>query len=85
MITLWMPFEQIQIIYAVLGSFFMPLLALTLLIMNNRRDWVAAEFRNGFLVNIFLLMTLAFFVWQGFQTAVDKIGELESAFWTWIS
>lgn len=85
MITLWMPFEKIQIIYAVLGSFFMPLLALTLLIMNNRRDWVAAEFRNGLLVNIFLLMTLAFFVWQGLQTALDKIGELASAFWSWTS
>ena len=60
-ITLWMSFVQIQLIYAVLGAFFMPLLAVTLLIMNNRRDWVAAEFRNGILVNIFLVMTLAFF------------------------
>ncbi len=56
---------QIQLVYAVLGACFMPLLAAALLLMNNRTAWVGAAFRNGWLTNAVLAATLAFFAWQG--------------------
>jgi len=67
---LWGTVWQIQLLYAVFGAFFMPLLALTLLVMNNRRDWVTAEFRNGWLTNLFLGFILLLFAWIGLREVV---------------
>ena len=50
--------KEVQLTYAVMGALFMPLLALTLLVMNNRRDWVGARFCNGWLINGLLVATL---------------------------
>jgi hypothetical protein len=58
---LWLSPQKAQLVYAVLGSLFMPLLALTLLIMNNRTEWVGTTFRNRRLTNAVLLLTLALF------------------------
>jgi Mn2+/Fe2+ NRAMP family transporter len=55
---LWLKVQQVQLAYAVMGALFMPLLAVTLLLMNNRRDWVGAGFRNGWLINVLLIATL---------------------------
>jgi hypothetical protein len=51
--------------YAILGALFMPLLAVTLLIMNNRIEWVGRSYRNGRVVNTLLLATLLFFCYFG--------------------
>jgi hypothetical protein len=40
----------------------MPLLASTLLVMNNHRDWIAPPFRSGWLINFALMVTLVLFV-----------------------
>ena len=64
--------RKAQLIYAVLGSLFMPLLALTLLIMNNRTDWVGRRFRNGLLTNLVLLSTLLFFAFVAIDTTVRQ-------------
>jgi Mn2+/Fe2+ NRAMP family transporter len=48
------------IMYAVAGAFFMPLLALLLLIMNNRRDWLG-DLKNGWAANTVLLASLLVF------------------------
>jgi Mn2+/Fe2+ NRAMP family transporter len=64
-VFLWTPVRQIQLTYGVIGALFMPLLALTLLIMNNRRRWVGAEFRTGWLMNAILAGGLLFFVYIG--------------------
>ena len=48
------------VIYAVAGAFFMPLLAVLLLIMNNRRGWVG-EMRNGLAANLVLLASVLLF------------------------
>jgi Mn2+/Fe2+ NRAMP family transporter len=37
---LWTTVKQIQLAYGVIGAFFLPLVALTLLILNNREEWV---------------------------------------------
>ncbi|MCA9256079.1 MAG: Nramp family divalent metal transporter [Phycisphaerales bacterium] len=66
--------ETIQLAYAVLGALFMPLLALTLILMNNRRAWVGERFRNGLLTNALLAATLVFFAAIGVQTILEKLG-----------
>jgi Mn2+/Fe2+ NRAMP family transporter len=65
LVLLWTTIERAQLLYAVFGSLFMPLLALTLLVMNNRSDWVGREFRTGWVTNAALMVTLAVFAWIG--------------------
>jgi len=48
------------VIYAVAGAFFMPLLALLLLVMNNRRAWVG-DLKNGRVTNLVLVSSLLVF------------------------
>jgi Mn2+/Fe2+ NRAMP family transporter len=62
---LWTTLERAQLLYAVFGSLFMPLLALTLLVMNNRASWVGQDFRTGWVTNVALAVTLALFAWVG--------------------
>jgi Mn2+/Fe2+ NRAMP family transporter len=49
------------IIYAVAGAFFMPLLGIVLLFLNNRRQWLG-DLRNGILTNLLLLASVLVFV-----------------------
>lgn len=65
------------IFYSVAGAFFMPLLAVLLLYMNNRRDWVQG-LRNGPLANLLLLVSVLLF---GLLTA-EKLAEIwQSTAW----
>lgn len=48
------------LLYAVTGAFFMPLLALLLLVMNNRSAWVG-DLKNGWAANLALLSSLLVF------------------------
>jgi Mn2+/Fe2+ NRAMP family transporter len=68
--------KQAQLAYAVLGSFFMPLLALTLLLMNNRVAWVGRVFRYSWLFNAVLVGTLGFFLYIGVSEAIQTIQQL---------
>jgi hypothetical protein len=72
---LWLSLERAQLLYAVLGAFFMPLLALTLLIMNTRERWVGA-LRNGWATNVALAGTLALFAWVGVREALEAARRL---------
>lgn len=64
-VTLLVSFKELQKIYAITGAVFMPLLALTLLIMN-RRAWIGAAC-NRPLATAALVTTLAFFVYLAIQ------------------
>jgi Mn2+/Fe2+ NRAMP family transporter len=64
LILLRWPVPQLQLAFGITGAMLLPLLALTLLIMNNRRDWVG-EFRSGIGVNAVLAAALAFFAYMG--------------------
>jgi hypothetical protein len=64
-VFLWTPVRQIQLTYGIIGALFMPLLALTLLIMNNRGSWVGAEFVTGWVMNAILAGGLLFFIYIG--------------------
>lgn len=60
MLSLEIPFKEIQKLYSVVGAFFMPILALTLLWLNNR--YVTAEYKNNSLTNMALILVFLFFV-----------------------
>ncbi|MCP5145334.1 MAG: Nramp family divalent metal transporter [Gammaproteobacteria bacterium] len=62
-IGLFRSFQDIQRVYAVVGAFIVPLLALALIILNSRAAWVGAEHRNRPLTVLILAATLGFFVW----------------------
>ena len=55
------PVRQIQLSYGVLGAMFLPLLALTLLLLNNRRKWVRSGSLNPLWINLALGGCLVFF------------------------
>jgi Mn2+/Fe2+ NRAMP family transporter len=67
LVTLLFTVQKIQLIYALLGAFFMPFLALTLLILNNKRNLVPPDFLNGWLTNFFLIISLLFFSYCGWR------------------
>ena len=48
------------LIYAVTGAFFMPLVAILLLFMNNRSDWLG-DLKNGRVTNLVLLLSIVVF------------------------
>ena len=68
MAGLFWRFQEIQKLYAVIGATFIPLLAIALLLLNGRADWVGERFRNRPATVIVLLATLAFFLWIGWRT-----------------
>ena len=55
------PVRQIQLTYGVLGAMFLPLLALTLLLLNSRGAWVSRDGRNPLWINLALAACLVFF------------------------
>ncbi|HWP84569.1 MAG TPA: Nramp family divalent metal transporter [Terriglobia bacterium] len=67
MITLWLAVERIQLAYAVMGAAFMPLLAVTLLVLNNQAEWVGEGFRSRWWLNAVLVITVLLFAWMGVQ------------------
>lgn len=58
------PVAPLQLAFGVTGAMLLPLLALTLLLMNNRRDWVGG-YRTGAAMNLILGIALAFFAYAG--------------------
>jgi hypothetical protein len=65
MIGLFLTFRQIQQLYALIGAWFFPVLALGLLVFNGNARWVSAEHRNGPVTIALLVAVLAFFIWAG--------------------
>ena len=62
-------FASVQKAYAMLGAFFLPMLAIVLLILNGRRALVGAQNNRPWTV-VLLLCVLAFFAW----VAMEKVG-----------
>ena len=73
---LWLPVVRIQLAYAVMGALFMPLLALTLLIMNNRRDWVGNRFKSSWFINAVLIVIVLLFAFMGVLQFTESAASL---------
>jgi Mn2+/Fe2+ NRAMP family transporter len=65
LVLLRWPVQELQLAFGLTGAMLLPLLALTLLMMNNRRGWVGADFRSGVVINAVLVVALVFFVYVG--------------------
>ena len=66
--------EQLQLAFGLTGAMLLPLLALTLLVMNNREDWVGREFRASFPLNFVLAGALLFFGFVGAREVLQLLG-----------
>jgi hypothetical protein len=73
---LWLSLEQAQLAYTVFASFFMPLLAATLLVMNTRKAWVGPKLTSGWVTNVALAAVLAFFTYTGAREALEALSRL---------
>ncbi|NRA57129.1 MAG: Nramp family divalent metal transporter [Phycisphaerales bacterium] len=56
---LFIDFETIQKLYTIIGACFIPLLAITLLLLMNRRSWVGRTLANGWASNLALVLAVA--------------------------
>ena len=56
--------------YTIVGSFFIPFLAATLLYLNNRIKWDSPLKRNGWGANVVLVLVLVFFLIIGLRDVV---------------
>ncbi|MGH8221764.1 MAG: Nramp family divalent metal transporter [Woeseiaceae bacterium] len=63
MLGLFFSFREVQKLYAVIGAWFFPLLALALLIFNGRKAWVGGRAANRPSTAVVLAGVLAFFSW----------------------
>jgi Mn2+/Fe2+ NRAMP family transporter len=68
MAGLFWRFQEIQKLYAIVGATFIPFLAVALLILNGRSEWVGEQYRNRPATVAVLLATLVFFLWIGWRT-----------------
>lgn len=56
LVGVWNSYANVQRWFGLVGAAFVPLLAIALLVMNNRGRWVGAVARNGWLANGVLLL-----------------------------
>ena len=73
LVLLWGTVRQVQLAYAVMGALFMPLLALTLLILNTQGRLVGNRLRSGWFINALLVATLALFAYMGFLQLTGRL------------
>jgi Mn2+/Fe2+ NRAMP family transporter len=66
------PVAPLQLAFGITGAMLLPLLALTLLLMNNRGAWVGG-YRSGFTINLVLCIALAFFGYVGISEVRQMI------------
>jgi Mn2+/Fe2+ NRAMP family transporter len=65
MLGLWIGFANMQKFYAIVGALFIPMLALTLLLLNGRTQWIGSQYRNRPLTTLILIFILVFFLIAG--------------------
>jgi len=73
MLGLFVNFSQVQKVYAIFGALFMPMLALVLLILNGKKDWVG-QFRNRPTTVGVLVATLLLFLFFGYLELQKQFG-----------
>ena len=66
-------FSQVQKIYAIFGAMFLPMLAIVLLVLNGKADWVGRH-RNKPLTTVILGGTLVIFLFFGYLQVRKQLG-----------
>jgi hypothetical protein len=72
LIFLLTPVRSIQLSFGVIAAFFLPLMALTLLIMNNRARWVGGDFVSHWGHNVVLGLGFVFFAYVGMSELLEQ-------------
>lgn len=72
-IGLFYDFEVVQKLNSIYGALVMPMIALTILLLNGRSDWVGS-FKNRPLTMLFLLGVLGFFLFTGLPALARALG-----------
>jgi Mn2+/Fe2+ NRAMP family transporter len=70
MFGLFFSFREMQKLYTVIGAWFFPALALVLLVLNGRRDWVGERFGNRPVTTAALVAVVLFFSWVAWDSLV---------------
>ncbi len=65
MLSLCVSFQEVQKLYAIVGTFFMPFLAMALLYFNNQKGMQTNK--SGVFINLLLWVTLVFFSYVAWQ------------------
>ena len=58
-------FQLVQKLNSVFGALVMPMLAISLLVLNGRAGWIGDRSRNGWLATVALCLVLVIFFWIG--------------------
>jgi Mn2+/Fe2+ NRAMP family transporter len=74
MLGLLFSFREIQKVYAVFGALFMPLLAVTLLVLNGRSEWVGRQLRNRPPTTVVLAAIVLLFLFFGYRHLRAQLG-----------
>lgn len=67
-------FQMVQKAYSVFGALVMPMVALTLLLLNGREAWVGKSLRNRWWTSLALVVILGFFAWVGLPGLLETFG-----------
>lgn len=70
-VSLFASFVQMQKLYSIVGAFFIPILAVVLLVLNGRRDLVGGS-RSGWLAQGVLILAVLGFVAAGLVEAINQ-------------
>ncbi|MDX1945510.1 MAG: Nramp family divalent metal transporter [Pirellulaceae bacterium] len=73
-IGLWFNFVEMQKIYAIVGALFIPVLAITLLVLNSRHE-LPTEGRNTWRSKIVLVFALVLFAAAGVYEGIGQFGD----------
>ncbi|MEQ9096594.1 MAG: Nramp family divalent metal transporter [Phycisphaerales bacterium] len=74
MVLLVVRFETAQKAYAIVGAAFIPLLAVALLLLMNRRAWVGRMLANRWWANAALVLALAVCALAAWQSIAGRLG-----------
>ncbi len=74
MIGLWVGFAKMQKSYAILGALFIPMLALTLLLLNGQTKFIGERYKNHPFITVILIVILVFFILMGWLTIRKLFG-----------
>jgi Mn2+/Fe2+ NRAMP family transporter len=66
-------FRMMQKTYAVVGAWFVPMLAVVLLALNGRAAWVGQRHKNSWATTLILVATTLFFVYAGAIELYDTL------------
>ncbi len=67
-------FQIVQKVYSVFGALVMPMVALTLLLLNGRAAWVGKSLRNRWWTSVTLIIIIGFFAWVGLPKLLATLG-----------